>query len=179
MSVAITYFVHGTTTDNEAGKSSGWFDAPLSPVGLRQSQELQKEVLGKKFDAVFSSDLSRALDSANIVFKNITVVSDQRLRECNYGIYNGQPETIVEPLQQAYIEKRFPGGESYSDVKDRVEDFLKFLKEQYQGKHVAIVSHKAPQLALDVLLSGKTWEEAFAGDWRKTKAWQPGWKYEL
>jgi len=44
---------------------------------------------------------------------------------------------------------------------------------------VAIVAHKAPQLALDVLLKNKTWQQAFAEDWRKTKSWQPGWDYVL
>lgn len=47
------------------------------------------------------------------------------------------------------------------------------------GKIVAVVAHKAPQLALEVLLRGKTWERAFAQDWRKRKAWRPGWDYLL
>lgn len=38
---------------------------------------------------------------------------------------------------------------------------------------------KAPQLALDVLLKNKTWKQAFAEDWRKTKSWQPDWEYQL
>ncbi|MEK9179467.1 MAG: hypothetical protein AAB893_03290, partial [Patescibacteria group bacterium] len=54
-----------------------------------------------------------------------------------------------------------------------------FLKKNYDGKNVAIVSHKAPQLALDVLLRGRTWEQAFSEDWRKNKAWQAGWSYML
>lgn len=56
-------------------------------------------------------------------------------------------------------------------------DFLEYLKKNYNNKSVAIVGHKAPQLALDVLVSEKTWEHAFAEDWRKKKAWQPGWEY--
>ena len=54
---------------------------------------------------------------------------------------------------------------------------MNFLKENYDGKQVAIVAHKGPQLALDVLLKNKNWEQAFAEDWRKTKTWQPGWEY--
>lgn len=46
-------------------------------------------------------------------------------------------------------------------------------------KSVAIVAHKAPQIALDLLLKGYSWEKAFASDWRKTKSWQPGWEYIL
>jgi alpha-ribazole phosphatase/probable phosphoglycerate mutase len=67
----------------------------------------------------------------------------------------------------------------YEDVKVRILDFLKDLKNNYDGKSVAIVAHKAPQLALDVILKGKSWEQAFAEDWRKTKSWKPGWNYVL
>lgn len=52
--------------------------------------------------------------------------------------------------------ERFPDGESYEDVKARISDFLTFLKQHYNEKRVAIVAHKAPQLALDVLIKGKT-----------------------
>jgi len=78
-----------------------------------------------------------------------------------------------------YLDKPFPNGESYKDVEKRIADFLNFLKKNYDGKHVAIVAHQAPQLALDVLLKGKTWKQAIDEDWRKKKAWQPGWKYIL
>jgi broad specificity phosphatase PhoE len=101
------------------------------------------------------------------------------LRECNYGKYNAKPSSIVEPMQEKAIMERFPDGESYEDVKARIDDFLVFLKQNYDGKSIAIVAHKAPQLALDVLLKRKTWEEAFKEDWRKTKSWKPGWEYEI
>lgn len=180
MSVEITYFVHGTTADNEKGISSGWSDAELSKLGVKQSMELKDKIKGQKFDVVFCSDLKRAVDSAKITFGDeILIVSDARLRECNYGKYNGQPSSVVEPMQEKCIIEKFSGGESYEDVKMRIVDFLDFLKQNYDGKNVAVVAHKAPQLALDVLLKNKKWEDVFAEDWRKKKAWQPGWKYKL
>jgi alpha-ribazole phosphatase/probable phosphoglycerate mutase len=180
MSVRITYFVHGTTTDNEREISSGWSDVELSELGVRQSVELKRKIKGKTFDVVFCSDLKRAVDSARLTFEGTApIIPDARLRECNYGKYNGQPSSVVEPMQERMTTERFPEGESYEDVKARMADFLAFLKREYDGKRVAIVAHKAPQLALDVLLKGKTWAQAFAGDWRKTKSWQPGWEYEL
>lgn len=178
MSVKITYFVHGTTTDNERGISTGWNEGELSELGKKQSKELAVQIKDRKFDAVFCSDLKRARDSAQLTFAGkAPIIPDQRLRECNYGKYNGQPSEIVEPMEEENISQKFPEGESCEDVKARVADFLKFLKKNYDGKSVAIVSHKAPQLALDVLLKHKTWPQAFAEDWRKTKAWQPGWEY--
>ncbi|HLE49711.1 MAG TPA: histidine phosphatase family protein [Patescibacteria group bacterium] len=179
MSVKITYFVHGTTTDNEKGISSGWFNVDLSEKGIKQSVDLKDQTKDKKFDIVFCSDLIRAVHSAELTFKGIVpIITDARLRECNYGEYNAKPSELVEPMQEENITKRFPAGESYEDVKTRITDFLEFLRKNYDGKSVAIVAHKAPQLALDVLLKGKTWEQAFADDWRKRKAWQPGWEYE-
>jgi broad specificity phosphatase PhoE len=180
MSVKITYFVHGTTIDNENGISSGWNDVELSTLGIKQSKDLKTDISNKKFDVVFVSDLKRAVDSAKLTFGEIVpIVQDKRLRECNYGDFNGKLSEIVEPLQEKSIFDRMPNGESYEDVKVRILDFLKDLKNNYDGKSVAIVAHKAPQLALDVILKGRSWEQAFAEDWRKTKSWKPGWNYVL
>ena len=181
MSLKITYFVHGTTTDNEQHISSGWKDVELSPLGIKQSIDLKDQTKDKKFDVVFCSDLTRAQKSASLAWEGVyPIISDARLRECNYGTLNGVSSDIVEPMQEdECLSKPFPEGESYEDVKNRIADFLEFLEENYDGKHVAIVGHKAPQIALDVLIKDKTWKEALAEDWRKTKSWQPGWEYEL
>ncbi len=181
MSVHITYFVHGTTTDNEKEISSGWSDIELSALGIQQSIALKDQTKDKLFDVVFCSDLQRAHNSAKLAWEGTyQIIPDSRLRECSYGSLNGAPSAVVEPMQEEEcIRNPFPEGESYDDVKTRVADFLEMLKRDYEGKHVAIVGHKAPQLSLDVLLKGKTWEQALSEDWRKTKSWQPGWEYEL
>jgi broad specificity phosphatase PhoE len=180
MAVKITYFVHGTTIDNEDGVSSGWNDIGLSEKGIKQSVELIGQIKDKHFDVVFCSDLKRAVDSAKLAFEGrVKIVKDKRLRECNYGRFNGALSEIVEPMQEENITKKFPDGESYEDVKKRIENFLDFLKKNYDWRSVAIVAHKAPQLAFDVILKHKTWKQAFAEDWRKKKAWRPGWEYEL
>ena len=181
MSVHITYFVHGTTFDNEQGISSGWSDAKLSKLGIAQSIELREKTKDRKFDIVFCSDLERAVQSAKLSWEGIyPIIADSRLRECNYGKLNSAPSAIVEPMQEEEcLTKRFPEGESYEDVKVRIADFLEFLKKKYDGKDVAIVAHKAPHLSLDVLLKGKTWKQAHAEYWGKTKTWQPGWDYTL
>ncbi len=180
MAVKITYFVHGTTTDNEGGFSSGWSDVELSELGIQQSKELGPLTEDKNFDVVFTSDLKRAIQSAQLTWGDkYKIIPDARLRECNYGDYNNKPSEIVEPLQEQSVITPMPNGESYEMVKERVKSFLEDIKKNYNGKSIAIVAHKAPQLALDVLLKKLTWEEAFATDWRKTKEWKPGWEYIL
>ena len=175
--VKITYFVHGTTTDNENRVSTGQNQGELSKLGIKQSEELKKTLIGKesKFDIAISSDLKRAVDSAKITFG--TFMQDKRLRECNYGNLNGAGEDKVS--YKEHIDVPFPNGESQKDVEKRIRDFLKDLLRDYDGKSVAIIAHKSPQLALEVVLNGKTWEQAIEQDWRKTKSWQPGWSYKL
>ncbi len=178
MSVKIIYFVHGTTKDNEAGKCTGWAGGELSELGIRQARELPGLVRDKSFSALFSSDLKRALDSAQLGFQSLCpIVSDRRLRECDYGDLTQAEESLVDYAKQ--IDIPFPGGESLRDVEARLRSFLEDLKASHDGKFVAIMAHKAPQLALEVILNGKSWEEALAADWRHHKAWQPGWLYNL
>lgn len=149
MSVKITYFVHGTTTDNEQHLSSGWKDVELSELGRQQSIDLKEQTKNKVFDVVFCSDLKRAVESVKITWDDTyPIIHDIRLRECNYGDLNGAPSEIVEPMQEGEcLEKPFPNGESYEDIRTRVANFLEFLKQNYDGKHIAIVAHKAPQIA--------------------------------
>lgn len=182
MTIHITYFVHGTTTDNEKHLSSGWKDVGLSKLGIKQSKELKNLVKGKKFNVVFCSDLKRAVDSTNITFKGqVKIIKDKRLRECNYGKLNGAKSEIVDALTEKSINKSFPNGESYKDVEKRLRSFLEYLSDNYSNKEVAIVSHKGPQLALDVILNGKSWKQAIREDWRLKghKGWRPGWEYAI
>lgn len=175
MAVNITYFVHGTTTDNDKGIATGQNPGELSELGREQSIKLKEFIKDQKYDVIFCSDLKRAVDSAHLMFR-YNVIEDERLRECNYGNLNGSKGELDLLM---YVDDAFPNGESLKDVENRIKYFLKYLLENYDGKNIAIVAHQAPQLALDVLINGKTWEQAIKEDWRKTKGWKPGWKYEL
>jgi alpha-ribazole phosphatase/probable phosphoglycerate mutase len=179
--VIITYFVHGTTTDNEQGRATGWNHGKLSELGERQNISLKEQIKNEEYDVVFCSDLKRAFESAKQVFgdRGIQIIQDKRLRECNYGDLNGADKSALSTYDPVKI--KFPNGESYKDVEKRIRSFLKDLLVKFPDKHVAIVAHKAPQLALDVVINGKTWEQAIAEDWRKKvpPEWRPGWMYIL
>lgn len=178
MSVKITYFVHGTTVDNELGRATGWLPGVLSREGKHQARLLGEQVADQQFDVVFCSDLQRAVDSAELGFGDkYQIILDRRLRECNYGGFNGAAEDDF--TKQEYIQTPFPDGESYAGVEQRLRSFIDMLRNEYEGKHIAIVAHQAPQLALEVILNGKSWQQAFADDWRNTKSWQPGWVYKI
>lgn len=181
MKTIITMFAHGTTTDNEAGISTGWNDTDLSDLGVAQSKNLATLIADRHFDVVYHSDLVRAKRTAALTLgdRNIPFYTDERLRECDYGDLNGGPVETVEPLYDEYIDTHFPNGESMKDVEARIASFLADMKQKHDGQHIAVVSHKAPQLAVEVRIHGKTWPEAIATDWRKTKSWQPGWDYVI
>jgi broad specificity phosphatase PhoE len=178
MNVKIIYFVHGTTKDNEAGKSTGWADGELSDLGIQQAKDLGRQASEKGFSVIFCSDLKRAVDSVALGFQDdYPIIQDRRLRECDYGDLTQADEDLVD--YSGHIDIPFTKGESMKDVEKRVRDFLIYLKKDYKGKFVAVLAHKAPQLALEVVINGQTWEEAIKNDWRNRKAWQPGWIYEL
>lgn len=179
MEIRIVYFVHGTTTDNAAKLCSGWKEAMLNELGREQAENLGRisRERNDKFDIIFTSDLKRAIDSGNIAFPNVKKITDRRLRECNYGTLDGEHKSLV--VYEEHIETPFPNGESLEDVEKRVKDFIDYLKENYSGKTIGIVAHRAPQLAFEVITKGITWEEANAKDWRKTGSWQPGWEYKI
>lgn len=178
MSVKIKYFVHGTTTDNADKLSTGWIPGELTETGIQQSIDLKEQINLDEIDVVISSDLKRAIDSANYTFEGIKeILHDSRIRECNYGDLNGQKTDLV--IYEDHIEEPFPNGESLHDVENRVRDFCKYLLENFDGKTVAIVAHKAPQFGFVVITQNKTWEQAIADDWRPKKEWKPGWDYEI
>ena len=190
--VYVTYYVHSTSVYNEKHRMAGWRDVPLSELGKRQSLDLARIVKRKRFDAVFSSDLSRALDTANVAFGDrYRIKTDKRLRECDYGKMAGKSSEMLDSAEEMIIriDERFPGGESYRDVEHRIRSFIGYLCRNYSGKRIAIVSHQAPQLSFEVITEGKGWKEAIRSDWRlKDKVrdksgslpgWRPGWKYTI
>jgi broad specificity phosphatase PhoE len=180
--VNITYFVHGTTTDNEREVASGWSQSELSDLGKDQSIKLKEMIKDRKFDVVFCSDLKRAVDSTILTFEgNVPIIKDARLREVNYGDMTKFDSRVVDALILKHINEPFPNGESYKDVERRIRSFLDNLLKKYNRKRVAIVAHRAPQLALEVIINKKTWENAVKDDWRlkNPKEWKPGWDYKL
>ena len=177
MSIQIIYFVHGTTYDNAIGKCSGWKQARLTDIGKERAIKLGEIRKDTHFDIIFTSDLIRSIESANLAFPNVKKIQDRRLRECNYGDLDGKDKSLV--MYEEHIGKPFPNGESLRDVEKRIKDFIYFLKENYEGKTIGIVAHRAPQLAFEVLTRNISWEEANRNDWRKTNSWQPGWNYTI
>ena len=171
----IYFAAHATTKDNEAKVASGWNDAELSDLGIQQAKAMGGTFKDIKLDLVCCSDLRRATDTAKIAFGDkYPVIVDKRLRELNYGDFNGKPSEVVEPMKVRHIKEPFPNGESYEQAVERVQEFYQWLKAQHPRKVVLVVGHRATQYGLEIL-KGATLEELLSTPFK----WQPYWEYEI
>ena len=176
--VKIVFESHGTTFDNEAKVSSGHCDVELAPLGEEQAKKLGERHKNRLLDAIFCSDLKRSYRTAEIAFtdRDIPIIKDARLRECDYGEMTRRPSSEVEAHRSEYIEKPFPGGESYTQAAARMKSFLQELRKDYQGTHtIMIIGHRATQYGLAHWLKDVPLPEAVTAPW----VWQPGWIYYL
>jgi broad specificity phosphatase PhoE len=179
----IYFATHATTTDNEVGLASGWQDAGLSELGIKQAKQLGFRFKDIKIDVICCSDLKRAVDTVNIAFEGkLPVIMDKRLRELNYGDFDGKLSAVVNAMKSNCIKKPFKNGESYEQAMERVHEFCNDLKKRYKddlprgkaGETILIVGHRATQYGLDTL-TGKTIEQCLSEPF----VWRPFWEYYI
>jgi broad specificity phosphatase PhoE len=179
VTIEIIFEFHATSTDNEAGVASGWSDPPLSDRGRKLAKDLGERRRGQRIDAVFCSDLRRAIETAEIAFgPAVTVHPDRRLREYDYGRMTGAPVEQIHAERPARVDTPFPEGESLRDVADRIRDFLNDLAREWDGNRVLIIGHGATKLALDHLLGGLSPEDAASRTFTQ-KPIPPSYRYVL
>jgi broad specificity phosphatase PhoE len=173
----LVYETHSTTVDNEERRATGWLPGELSAVGREQARALGARRQNDGLDAVFSSDLERAVETARIAFDDTSIPRflDWRLRECNYGELNGRPVPEIDAVRADKVDEAYPGGESYRQVAERVASLLADLAARFDGGRVLVVSHAAPRWAIEHLLEGRPLEELVVAPFE----WQEGWLYRL
>lgn len=177
MAVEIIYETHATTTDNEAGISTGWLPGHLSAQGRREARELGERRRSQDIAAVFTSDLHRSVETAQIAFPDgrPPIHQDARLRECNYGELNGQPSELAAARRARHIDQPFPGGQSYRQVLAATDDLLQDLARHWDGRRILMIAHTANRWALDCLLAGTSLHNLLKAPF----TWQAGWSYTL
>jgi broad specificity phosphatase PhoE len=169
----LIYETHSTTLDNEQQIATGWLPGVLSAAGERESVELGRRRQG--VDAVFSSDLRRAVHTVELAGIDAPHFQDWRLRECDYGDLNGAPRQRLEPRRR-YVDHPFPGGgQSYRQVLNLTASFLADLKSLYADRTVLLVAHSANRWCLQHLVHGIPLEDLVDAPFD----WQPGWEYEV
>jgi broad specificity phosphatase PhoE len=174
--VQIVFETHSTTLDNERGIATGWLPGELSPQGRENARELGERRRDDGIACVFTSDLRRAVETAELAFAgtDVEIRHDPRLRECDYGELNGTPVERLEPRRR-FVDAPFPGGESYRDCVERMRSFLADVARELDGRSVLVIAHSAQRYALRHLLEGVSLEDVVDAPFD----WQEGWEYEL
>ena len=160
---------HGETDWNRDGRWQGHADAPLNERGQEQARALADQLAREEIAAVYTSDLSRARETAEIIAARVgtPVHVDPRLREVDVGGWSG--------LTTAEIRTRFPedvtrwhdgdpshafdGGETYTAMGERVVAAVAEISARHAGEQVLVVLHGGPIRALLAHAAGITYEE--------------------
>jgi phosphoserine phosphatase len=160
---------HGETDWNRDGRWQGHADAPLNERGREQAHTLADELGGEEVAAVYSSDLARARETAEIIAVRLgqPVAVDRRLREVDVGGWSGLTTDEIEarfPHEVARwrAEDRhhtFDGGESYTIMGERVVAALEEIAANHPDDQVLVVLHGGPIRAVLAHSAGISYEE--------------------
>lgn len=172
----IVFETHSISEDNEVGVATGWLPGRLSSEGRELAADLGRRRSEDGLAAVFSSDLTRAVETASIAFGGrLPILLDWRLRECDYGDWNGHSREQVHDRRRDFLDQRYPGGESWRAATARVAGFLDGLPARWSGRRVLVIGHLATRWAFDEVLVGVPLENSLDEDF----TWRPGWEYVL
>ena len=124
----------------------------LTEKGKKQVLATVKKIAKEKIDLIFSSDLLRAKETAEMIADNLKIgkdkiIFDERIREINFGIFDGKTSQEYHAYFSSYqerFEKIPPNGENFSQLKNRVSGFLYDIDKKYSNKNFLIISHEAP-----------------------------------
>lgn len=131
----------------------------LTKRGQEQIKEAGEQLKYKNIDLIFSSDITRAKQTSEIISRKINVkpIFDIRLREIDYGDYKGKLikdyKKDFSSLKQRFFKKP-KNGESKLDVKNRLIDFFNEINEEYKNKNILIISHQGTLHILEGALMG-------------------------
>jgi alpha-ribazole phosphatase/probable phosphoglycerate mutase len=147
----LTLVRHGQTDWNLQRRYQGQKDIPLNEEGIRQAKALAARLAGESFDAIYSSDLQRASQTAKEVHKgrSIDLIMDARLREICFGAWEGE---LFQEMFARYPERfelsradpsiiMAPGGESVAQVAARTSALADEISRLYPSGKVLLVTH--------------------------------------
>lgn len=147
----VIFVRHGETNWNKELKYQGHTDTVLTETGRRQAALVAARLKDEPLAAVYSSDLSRALTTAEAIATphGLTVAGLPELREIHFGdweglTYEGISSRWPQEYDQLFLrtdEVRIPGGETFREVKERAAGAVIRLVEDHPGQTIAVVSH--------------------------------------
>lgn len=142
---------HGETQWNRDEREMGQLDIPMTAHGLATAERLAARISKVRFDAIYSSDLSRAAHTAGVIAArcSLAIILDARLRERNMGIFQGLTK---QEMEERYPDERaayrrigasyvIPNGESADQRLARTLECLEEIAHTYSGGSVVVVTH--------------------------------------
>lgn len=148
---------HGEVAWNSEGAYIGSTDLPLNDTGRQQARLLSGHMNRHRISGILSSDLSRARETAEIIasFHKLPVIQDRRLREVDYGEWEGLTAgqisdrySSIYALWQEGAAVAIPGGESFGGMLERAYTAFAEIAETYLEETVVIVAHKGVNRAI-------------------------------
>lgn len=138
--VTILIARHGETDWNREGRWQGWADEPLNDTGRAQARELAEQLRADPFDAVYSSDLQRAHETAVIVAEphGMPVLVDPGLREIDIGSWSGLTH---DEIRERYPDGARPDGETHEQHAERVRAAVTRIARAHPSDRILIVTH--------------------------------------
>lgn len=134
---------------------------PLTEKGRADAHQRGKELKAKDITRIFASPFTRTKETAEIIAGEIgiapgEIIYDERLRELNFGSFDGQGklEEYLAYRDSHEYDEAFPGGESFQDTKRRFGDFLYQIERESSGEHVLIISHGIASEVIPAIASG-------------------------
>lgn len=149
---------HGQTASNKEKRIQGHENTHLSDFGLLQAKLAGDRLKNEHIDAIYSSDLNRAYETAEAIAEkhDLPIITDARFRECCFGEWEGK--TVNEVMEQypvlfdVYrkdsINNRAPGGERLEELQLRVAEAVNEIAVRHPNDTVLLVTHGGPVKAL-------------------------------
>ena len=155
MNVVLFLTRHGETVDNANQIMQGQTQGQLDETGIRQAEELRDQLAELPLDVIVSSDLHRAVETAEIVAegRGMEVVTTPLLRERNWGSFTGR--FIPELKGEVWPDDI----ETLEALQNRARAFLRYLCDHYEGKTVLAVGHGIINKAIQAVYYGKQMNE--------------------
>lgn len=161
---------HAEPDESARGRCYGRLDVGLSPTGLANAERLAERLRDVELDAIYASPRLRAVQTAAALDR--MPILDDRLRELDFGELEGRAYDEIEREQPELFRRwmetptlvRFPGGESYAELRTRVATSVDDVVAAHTSRTVALVSHGGVIRAALAVALGLPDERAFALD---------------
>ena len=162
---------HGESKTNELGILVGQGDFPLTDLGLAQAEQTADALAEEQIDAVYSSDLMRAMQTAtpHATRRGLAVIPDKDLRETYCGIWESrpfmdlrenEPELYIGGFCNRFMTFAFPGGETVPESGERFLRAVERIAKENEGKTVLSASHGGVIRCFWAMISGEPLEGA-------------------